>query len=102
LDYVGDKEGFFIYWLKKRDFLNITDFYMTAKFFDGSTGQFIKMMNTPQNTLSNPSDFPQEEYFYYKVVLDYTTQKYEVYHYPTLVKVGTKTNPITWYEYVNP
>jgi hypothetical protein len=36
------------------------------------------------------------------VVLDYTTQKYEVYHYPTLVKVGTKTNPITWYEYVNP
>ena len=27
LDYVGDKEGFFIYWLKKRDFLDISTFY---------------------------------------------------------------------------
>ena len=102
LDYVGDKEGFFIYWLKKRDFLNINEFYMTAKFFDGSTGQFVKMLNTPQNILSNATDFPPEEYFYYKVVLDYTTEKYDVYHYPTLVKAGTKSNPITWYEYVNP
>jgi hypothetical protein len=102
LDYVGDKEGFFIYWLKKRDFLDINEFYMTAKFFDGNTGQFIKMLNTPQNTLSNPTDFPGDEYFYYKVILDYPTQKYNVYQYPSLVKAGTKTNPITWYEYVNP
>ena len=34
LDYVGDKEGFFLYWLKKRNFLDIKRFYMTAKFFD--------------------------------------------------------------------
>ena len=102
LNYVGDKEGFFIYWFKKRDFLNINEFYMTAKFFDGSTGQFVKMLNTPQNILSNATDFPPEEYFYYKVVLDYTTEKYDVYHYPTLVKAGTKSNPITWYAYVNP
>ena len=30
LDYVGDKEGFFIYWLKKKNFLDIDTFYMTA------------------------------------------------------------------------
>jgi len=44
LDYIGtDKEGFFIYWLKKRTFLNVRTFYMTAKFFDAKNGQFIKV-----------------------------------------------------------
>ena len=38
LDYVGDKEGFFIYWLKKRTFLNIDTFFMTAKFFNAEKG----------------------------------------------------------------
>jgi hypothetical protein len=45
LDYVGDKEGFFIYWLKKRTFLDIKTFYMTAKFYDAKKGIFVKMMN---------------------------------------------------------
>lgn len=102
LNYIGDKEGFFIYWLKKRDFLNIDEFYMTAKFFDGSVGQFVKMMNKPQNLLSNPTDFPPEEYFYYRVKLDYQSQLYEIFEYPTSILTGTKTNPIKWYEYVNP
>jgi hypothetical protein len=102
LNYIGDKEGFFIYWLKKRDFINIDEFYMTAKFFDGNTGQFVKMMNKPQNTLSNPYDFPQEEYFYYRVKLDYLQQQYQMFEFPVSVLSGTKTNPIKWYEYVNP
>lgn len=102
LDYIGDKEGFFIYWLKKRDFINIDEFYMTAKFFDGSVGQFVKMMNRPQNTISNPTDFPPEEYFYYRVKLDYPSQQFEIFEYPTSILSGTKTNPIKWYEYVNP
>lgn len=102
LDYIGDKEGFFIYWLKKRDFLNIDTFYMTAKFFNGGTGEFIKMMNVPQTSLSSAFDFPPDEYFYYKVKLDYPTQTYELSTYPGLIKAGTTTNPIKWYEYLNP
>ena len=102
LDYIGDKEGFFIYWLKKRDFINVDEFYMTAKFFDGSTGQFVKLMNRPQNTVSNQTDFPPDKYFYYRVKLDYPTQKYEMFEFPVSVLAGTTTNPIKWYEYVNP
>jgi len=102
LDYIGDKEGFFLYWLKGRGFLNINTFYMTAKFFDGGTGQFIKMMNTQQNLLPNMYDFPPESYFYYKVDLDYPTQTYQVFNYPTGNRAGTVSNPIKWYEYTNP
>lgn len=102
LDYIGDKEGFFIYWLKKRNFLDINTFYMSAKFFDANIGQFIKMMRTKQSTISAPTSFPPDEYFYYKVDLDYTTQKYSVYDFPNGNRVGTPTNPIKWYEYVNP
>jgi hypothetical protein len=102
LDYIGDKEGFFLYWLKSRQFLNINTFYMTAKFFNGATGQFIKMMKAPQSTLPNFFDFPAEEYFYYKVDLDYITQTYQVFDYPLGTRAGTTSNPIKWYEYVNP
>jgi len=103
LDYIGsDKEGFFIYWLKKRNFLNIDTFYMTAKFFNGGTGQFTKMMTVPQTSLSSQYDFPPDEYFYYKVQLDYPSQTYELFTYPGLIKAGTTTNPIKWYEYLNP
>lgn len=31
LDYIGDKEGFFVYWLRERDNINIDEFYMSAK-----------------------------------------------------------------------
>ena len=102
LDYIGDKEGFFIYWLKKRNFLDISTFYMTAKFFDAKTGQFIKMMKTKQSDLGGATSFPPEEYFYYKVALDYPTQTYQVFDFPNGNRVGTLTNPIKWYEYVNP
>ena len=102
LDYIGDKEGFFIYWLKKRDFLNINTFYMTAKFFDANTGQFIKMMKTKQSDLGGSTSFPPDEYFYYKVDLDYATQTFQVFDYPNGNRVGGLTNPIKWYEYVNP
>jgi hypothetical protein len=104
LDFIGaDKEGFFIYWLKKRDFLNIDTFYMTAKFFDGKNGEFIKMMNTQQSTLgTNKFNFNQEDYYYYKIKLDYTDYTYKVYDVMTGNEVGSETQPINWYEYLNP
>lgn len=117
LDYVGDKEGFFLYWLKKRTFLDIDTFYMTAKFYNAKTGQFTKMMtgtNEPNSPLDstygpqayvNPGTtdkytFDNLLYFYYTVKLDYTKQTYQVFN-TFGQRLGTNI-PIKWYEYVNP
>ena len=110
LDYVGDKEGFFIYWLKKKNFLDIDTFYMTAKFYDAKRGFFTKMMNMPQSSLSgNKYVFDNSQYFYYKVHLDYDKQEYQVFNmnpnqtiYLNDSKRAGTLQPIKWYEYVNP
>ena len=103
LDYVGDKEGFFIYWLKKRNFLDISTFYMTAKFFDGKTGQFVRMMNRPQSTIQgNKFVFSSSDYFYYRVDMDYLTHSYKVYDIVNPTDRVGGTVPIKWYEYINP
>jgi len=110
LDYVGDKEGFFIYWLKKRTFLDINTFYMTAKFYNAETGSFTKMMNMPQSSLdNNPYSFDNLSYFYYRVNLDYDKHTYQIFNINPNQSIyrlngeraGTPT-PIKWYEYVNP
>jgi hypothetical protein len=112
LDFVGDKEGFFIYWLKKRDFLNIDTFYMSCKFYNAKIGQFIKMMtgrgNDPTDLTNGPQalivgdkfNFDNTQYFYYTVKLDYTTQTYTISN-TTGQRLGVSI-PIKWYEYVNP
>jgi hypothetical protein len=107
LDYVGDKEGFFIYWLKKREFLDIDTFYMSAKFYNAKTGQFTKMMTNnetgPQANFAIGSDkylFDNNVYFYYTVNLDYVNQTYQVVN-SNGQRLGT-TIPIKWYEYLNP
>jgi hypothetical protein len=112
LDYVGDKEGFFIYWLKKRTFLDVSTFYMSAKFYNAKTGKFTKMMtgrgtnpsdqtNGPQVYLpDNKYAFDSTQYFYYTVKLDYPTQTYQVFN-TYGQRMGTNI-PIKWYEYVNP
>lgn len=100
LDFVGDKEGFFLYWLVNTEFLNLNTFYMSAKFFDGRLGVFVKMMNEPQSSLPNKFVFDNSRYFFNKVVLDYTTKTYEVFDYLDN-RIGAGT-PIKWYEYINP
>lgn len=102
LDYIGDKEGFFIYWLKKRDFIDLSTFYMSAKFFDARIGVFIKMMTESQTSLSSQTNFNPTEYFYYKLELDYNARTYRVVNNSSGVRVGTNINPIRWYEYINP
>lgn len=101
LDYVGDKEGFFIYWLKNLEFVPINTFYMAAKFYNAKTGQFVKMLNKSQSTIPSSYDFNSLGYFYYKVVIDYINKNYVVSDLNTGLRVGT-TTPIKWYEYVNP
>jgi len=110
LDYVGDKEGFFIYWLKKRNFLNINTFYMTAKFYDAKNGYFTKMMNMPQSSIvGDKFTFDSTKYFYYRVELDYEKRNYQVFNmnpyqtdYSNLGQRAGASVPIKWYEYVNP
>lgn len=100
LDFVGDKEGFFIYWLRSPEFVNINTFYMSAKFFNAKYGVFIRMMNESQGILPNKFIFDSDVYFYNKVVIDYDTKKYEVFD-NLGVRIGNGT-PIKWYEYINP
>ena len=110
LDYVGDKEGFFIYWLKKRNFLNLETFFMTAKFYDAKNGYFTKMMNVPQSSIvGDKFTFDSSQYFYYRLELDYEKQNYQVFNmnptqtlYSNLGGRAGATIPIKWYEYVNP
>jgi hypothetical protein len=99
LDYVGDKEGFFLYWLRNTKFLDISKFYMTAKFFDARLGIFVKMTNTPQSNIPAKFRFNPEDYFYYEVILNYPNRTYEVFN--NVNRVGT-TSSIKWYEYINP
>jgi hypothetical protein len=108
LDYSGaDKEGFYIYWLKDRSYLDVNQFYVSAKFFNAKKGQFVRLINTPQSNFvgNNRFNIDKTEYFYYKYELNYSTNQYEVYTYDNTIgntqRVGT-TTPITWYEYVNP
>jgi hypothetical protein len=110
LDYVGDKEGFFLYWLKKRTFLNIRTFYMTAKFYDAEKGIFVKMMNMPQSVSSGTTTtFDNSRFFYYRVELDYEKQTYQVFNtnpaqniYNNYGQRAGTAVPIKWYEYINP
>ena len=103
LDYVGDKEGFHIYWLRKQTYIDISEFYMTAKFFDARLGVYVRMTNTPQSNIANKFTFNPNDYFYYKVNLDYANKTYEVYATSNLTqRVGIDGFPILWYEYVNP
>lgn len=105
LDFVGDKEGYFIYWLKDTEFVDLTTLYMSGKFYDSSTGQFKRLMTIPQGTMGEKFKFNTEDYFYYTLNLDYNNYTYEITLTNPLVqnqRVGTIDNPIKWYEYVNP
>ncbi len=109
LDYVGqDKEGFFFYWLRNNAYIAQSTFYMSCKFFNAKTGQFIRMINEPQSSFSGgvKFNFDKEKYFYYKVVMNNNNYNYKIYREsPSQVRVGvgqTANEAITWYEYVNP
>lgn len=103
LDFVGDKEGFFLYWLREKNYIDINTFYMSAKFFDARTGVFVRMTNRLQ-TLLLPTffTFNNSNYFYYKVTLDYSSFTYKVNDVISNIEVGNATQPIKLYEYVNP
>lgn len=103
LDFIGDKEGFFIYWLRDREYVDVDEFFMSAKFFDARLGIFVRMMNQPQsNLIGSYYTFNSDDYFFYKLKMDYPSRTYEVFSTQTNNRVGDEINPIRWYEYVNP
>lgn len=99
LDFLGDTEGFYIYWLRDLKTLDIKTFYMTAKFFNARLGGFMRFMNTPQSTLTNKYLFDESKFFYYRLELDYAKKTYQVFNQNA--RIGTEKSPIKWYEYVN-
>ncbi len=103
LDFIGDKEGFFFYWLTDFNYLQIDTFYMSAKFFDAKLGVFVKMMNRPQAILPNKFIFDGDKLFFNKVVLDYSNKTYQIFDgFDPNTRIGTSINPMKWYEYINP
>jgi len=103
LDCVGNnKESFYIYWINNQRFVNVTNFYMSAKFFNGKTGRFTRMINRSQGSMGSKFNFKPENYFYQKVYLNYTTGLYSIYDSLSNIRIGTPSNPINWYEYVSP
>lgn len=103
LNWIGDKEGFFIYWLKSRNYLNIDNFFMSCKFWNAKDGEFTRFVNRPQaEQVSNSFGANSLFNFYYLMVLDYPTQTYTMYDTITFERVGTASLPIRWYEYVGP
>ena len=101
LDYIGDKEGFYIYWLKNPNYIDLDKLYMGAKFFNAKTGQFIRFINKSQATFSNKFNFDKSKNFYYEVSLDINNYEYIIKDVETGLRIGQGT-PIKWYEYVNP
>lgn len=105
LNHIGDKEGYYVYWLKNKDFITIDTLYMSCKYYDAGIGQFKRMMNITQGELKDKFNFSQDTYFYYTLKLNYDTYEYEVHLNDIITdetRVGTDTKPIKWYEYVNP
>ena len=102
LDFIGDKEGFFVYWLKNKSFLNLDTFYVSAKFFNAKVGQFVTFVNRPMTGM--PVNFNPSESYYYKYVLDYNTKTYKVQRHglDTQARVGIEGSPINWFQYLNP
>ena len=88
LDFIGDKEGYFVYWLKSREYIDVNTFYMSAKFFNAKLGQFVRMVNRPQSEMSEKFKFNKSEYFYYKVDLDVSGNTFGVYTGMTQILSG--------------
>ena len=76
---------------------------LSTKFYNAKTGKFVKMTNKPQSTIvGDKYNLDAIDYYYYRVVLDYIDNTYQIFDIKTNNRIGTSTNSIKWYEYVNP
>ena len=102
LDPLDNNEGYYIYWLKEETFIKTSVFYMSAKFYNGKSGEVTQFINKAQNTLPNPYAFTPEELFYYRVNLNRDKYSYTIFDTHTNLRVGTSDdNRIKFYQYFN-
>ena len=100
LDFLKDREGYFIYFLSDPTIINLTEFFVSFKFFDGNIGQFKTFLTTQPSNLTN-NNFNPDDYTFIKVKLNYNNYTYK-YINPNGSQVGDISNPIKLYEYINP
>jgi len=104
-------EGYYINFLKKRDIVFPDEYYVACKFFNASNGHILKMLNKDATLLASPNLVKAQDHFFYKLTFnrDIWTYKYEEYDEDTYSATngvgpitGTFSNPIKFYEYMNP
>ena len=102
LDFTENTEGFYFYWLKDKEILNIDTFYVSVTFFNGKTGKISRMATKCQGVLPANNKYSLNEVFdfYYKIELDYITKTYKYFDIKEGKQVGVKDNPMVWYEYI--
>lgn len=100
LNYLQDREGYFIYFLSDPTIININTFYVSFKFFDGNLGQFKSFLTTNPSSFTN-NNFNPDEYSFLKVVLNYSDYTYKYFNMNG-IQVGGVNNKINLYEYINP
>ena len=98
LNYNKNQEGFFIYWFKDPNILNIETLYMSCKFFDANTGQFTVFTSKKQSETTNQNQLPGN-FFYKQVNFNYNDYTYTI---TPVDEIDNVLNKIDWYEYVNP
>jgi len=106
LDPVNNNEGYYIYWLKEKTFLDLDVFYMSCKFYNAKTGEVTQLINTPQSDINlqtnQPFSISKEDYYYYRVVLNQDRFNYTIYKTSDGTRVGDEeNNPINFYQYFN-
>ena len=106
LDPVNNNEGYFIYWLKEKTFLDLDVFYMSCKFYNAKTGEVTQMINTPQSLINSQTNQPfsisKESYYYYRVVLNQDRFTYTIFRTSDGLRIGEDANnPIKFYQYFN-
>ena len=106
LDPINNNEGYFIYWLKEKTFIDIDVFYMSCKFYNAKTGEVTQLINTRQDIINNvtskPFSISKEDYYYYRVVLNQDRYTYTIYNTTNGSRVGTsENNSIKFYQYFN-
>jgi len=112
-------EGYYIQWLKQRDYLQNEKFYMSCKFFNAKTGKIVRMVNRnpmDPNTGVPYTFYEYSDWFYYEVKLrinnttinpkySYTVRECNSLTLSTGIpgqQAGVVGNPINFFEYVNP
>ena len=101
LDPFNNNDGYYIYWLKDKTFIDISEFYMSCKFYNGKTGIVTSFITSNQTILPNPYSFSTATHFYYKIKLNRNDYTYTVYNIND-VRVGTTVlQPIKYWQYFN-